>query len=137
MQRQIRNLEDDDLPQTARRQIIDRIGHLEAAINAKQVMAEAMSAEESSRAVRPEDIYRALETLPLADRLGDLPQAAVRRLYDALDLKIHYHPGDRAIDLDVTLARAIPGCEPPDPDGRALLVCLVPRVGFEPTLSEV
>ena len=80
-------------------------------------------------------VETALANLP---GLAGLPQRAIRRLYDALDLQIRYHPGDRTLDIELTLTTAIGRIDTLAGDhGIAVQVCSVPPVGFEPTLSEV
>jgi hypothetical protein len=58
-----------------------------------------------------------------------MPQAALRRLYDAIDLHIRYQPGDRAVDIEITLTSGIgdiSALAPPDDRvGPASQVCSV------------
>ena len=82
----------------------------------------------------------ALARLPeVADNLADRPQPALRLLYDALNIKIQYQPGEHAVEVEITLTDAIGDTAtlaPPDqPVGPASQVCSVPPVGFEPTLN--
>ncbi|WP_203935325.1 recombinase family protein, partial [Virgisporangium ochraceum] len=108
LNRQILNLETDDLTSTARTQIVARIGDLETAITARKDAAAVLRAEHDQRPQDIEDIESALQRLPeLGEQLRDLPQRTVRRLYDALDLRISYDPADRTLDIELTLTAAI------------------------------
>jgi hypothetical protein len=116
LQRQVLNLEADDITPAARRQITTRIGELETAITRRQADAEQVRAELDSLPPDIDETTEALTRLPqIADRLGDLPQAALRRLYDALDLQIRYQPADHAVDIEITLTDAIGDINPPAP----------------------
>jgi hypothetical protein len=93
----------------------------------------------AASAATDQAVERALANLPeLAERLADLPQRAIRRLYDALDLQVRYHPKDRTLDIELTLTAAIGSIGVLAVDHQLpVQVCSVPPVGFEPTLSEV
>jgi hypothetical protein len=128
LNRQILNLETDDLTPTARTQIVSRIGDLETAITTRRDAAAILRAEHDQRPQGIEDIESALQRLPdLGEQLRDLPQRTVRRLYDALDLRISYDPGDRTLDIELTLTAAIGQITTIEDD--QVRVCSVPPAG--------
>ena len=140
LQRQVLNLEADDITPAARRQITTRIAELETAIGQRQADADHLRAELDSLPPDIDQTTAALARLPeVADNLADRPQPALRLLYDVLNIKIQYQPGEHAVDVEITLTDAIGDTTtlaPPDqPVGPASQVCSVPPVGFEPTLN--
>lgn len=139
LQRQVLNLEADDLTPAARRQITTRLGELETNITRRQAAAETLRADVGQSPPDVDETTEALARLPqLAEHLTDLPQPALRRLYDALNLQISYQPAERILDVQITLIGVIADISamaPADhPAGPAVQVCSVPPVGFEPTL---
>jgi site-specific DNA recombinase len=137
LQRQILNLEADDITPAARRQVTTRIGELETDITKRQATAEALRDELDQLPPDIDQTTEALARLPqLAEHLADMPQPALRRLYDALDLQIRYQPTERILDVQITLTDAIADISPLAPPdhrmGPASQVCSVPPAGFEP-----
>jgi hypothetical protein len=65
-----------------------------------------------------------------------MPQPALRRLYESLDLQIRYQLVERVLDVQITLTDAIGDpneLAPPDHKvGPASQVCSVPPAGLEP-----
>jgi CheY-like chemotaxis protein len=137
LQRQIINLEADDITTTLRRQITARIADLDSQIATRQTAADALCRERDDVPQDIDETADALARLPhLAAHLADMPQPALRRLYDALDLQINYQPAERAVDVQITLTDAItdtttlaPSDQPVGPEAQ---VCSVPPAGFEP-----
>jgi hypothetical protein len=116
------------------------MGELEAAIARRQADAEQLRAELDSLPPDADETTEALTRLPqVAEGLADMPRAMLRKLYDAIDLHIRYQPGDRAVDIEITLTDGIgdiTALAPPEHRvGPASQVCSVPPVGFEPTLN--
>jgi hypothetical protein len=74
------------------------MGELEATITRRQADAEQLRAELDSLPPDADETTEALTGPPrIADGLADMPQAALRRLYDAIDLHIRYQPGDCSV----------------------------------------
>jgi hypothetical protein len=139
LQRQVLNLEADDITPAARRQITTRMAELEATVTRRQADADQARAELDSLPPDIDETSQALARLPqLADGLADLPQGDLRGLYNALDVRVMYQPVDRAIDIEITLTDAIgdiSALAPPDNRvGPASQFCSVPPAGFEPAL---
>jgi site-specific DNA recombinase len=137
LQRQVLNLEADDITPAARCQITTRMAELEATIMRRQADADQARAELDSLPPDIDETSQALARLPeLADGIADLPQGDLRRLYNALDVRVMYQPVDRAIDIEITLTDAIGDISAlPPPDNRmgpASQFCSVPPAGFEP-----
>jgi hypothetical protein len=105
LHRQILNLEDEHLSAAARRQIADRIGEIEAGLVTHRATADQLHGCDEPEAHDPDEITAALVRLPqLAVGLSDMPEPALRHLYESLDLLLRYHPDDRSIAVQVTLA---------------------------------
>ncbi|MDP9799013.1 DNA invertase Pin-like site-specific DNA recombinase [Catenuloplanes nepalensis] len=136
-QRQVLNLEADDITPAARRHIATRIGELEDMITRRQAEANQAEAELSAAPPDLDDITAALNRLPeLADTLVGRPPEDLHPLYEAFDVQVRYYPEDRVADVEIILADA-PGLElpPPTPTGRpqpASYIRSVPPAGFEP-----
>lgn len=134
LQRQVLNLEADDITPVARRQIATRIGELETAITRHQADAERARAATASTPSDVDEIVHALaRLLHLADRIADLPQAELHRLYDALNLQVRYQSAERVIDVEITPTSGIAGTKQSAPSGKPVgplsQVCSVPRRG--------
>ena len=138
LNRQVMNLEADDITPTVRRHITTRIGDLESDLGDRQKSADTLRAELDRLPPDINETVAAFAHLPdIAGHLADLPQPALRRLYDALGLQITYQPEQRSLEVEITLTAGINGPKASAPAdnrmGLASQVCSVPPVGFEPT----
>src|SRR5690606_28695086 len=97
------------------------------------------SGADDTPAQDPDDIATALAQLPeLAGELKDMPEHALRELFESLGLTITYLPGERALDIHITLAGGTEAgtnaTTPPDGPAGSVQTCSVPPAGFEPAL---
>lgn len=85
----------------------------------------------------PEEIVAALARLPvLSGELKDMPEPALRALFESLGLTITYIPGKRAFDIQITLADGSDGTDngedrndPAGWTGGSVQTCSVPPPG--------
>ena len=104
LERQLLNLEADDVTSALRRHIARRVDELEAAIGARREQLDATDPGSPTEAPRLADVAPLLDRLPiLADRLDSVPQAKLRPLFDAMQLDVVYQPADSAVDISLTL----------------------------------
>lgn len=109
IQRQVLNLEDDDLSPEARRHITVRIRQLEASITQHQDHAATIRDQLAEQPATIDEITDLLRHLSqLADELPRQTHDQLRALYDALELRVQYQPDDDAIDIDITVADVPP-----------------------------
>jgi DNA invertase Pin-like site-specific DNA recombinase len=137
LQRQIINLEDDQLPAVARKQIAARIGQLEADITTHRDIADQLRdpGGDDTAHQDPDEIAAALARLPeLARDLKDMPEPELRALFESLGLTITYRPGERVLDIQITLTdeasggagSGTNGTTPPDGPAGPTKTCSVP-----------
>ena len=110
LQRRLRNqllaLEDDDLSPEARRHITRRIAELEQAIGDHEASLARLHGELDIPMLAMDALARPLARLPVfGERLRELPQRELRRLFDSLDLTITYDHKRRVGCVTITLAR--------------------------------
>jgi site-specific DNA recombinase len=105
LDRQIRNLEDDDVSAEFRRRVAARVTTLEHDLAARQDTLRKLHAEiDATPSLNAAAVERLLAAMPLlADALPQLPQADLRRVFDSLDLRCVYDPAAHAVDLAITL----------------------------------
>ncbi len=125
LDRQIRNLEDDDVSAEFRRRVAARVTTLEHDLAARHDTLRKLHAEiDATPTPNAANVGRLLAALPLlADALPELPPADLRRVFDSLDLRCVYDPAAHALDLTITLVGS------PDDDAQ---VWDVPPAGLEP-----
>jgi hypothetical protein len=110
LERRLRNqvlaLDDDEMPQVARRQIGSRIAELEHAIGDHQASLAKLHAELDAAPPDAGIVADLLDRLPVfGERLGELSRAELRRPFDSLDLMVTYHPRQHTAQVSITLAR--------------------------------
>jgi hypothetical protein len=123
LDRQVCNLESDEVTPLLRRRVAARIAELEEAIAERQTRLAALDAETVAGPVSYAAVASLLDRLPiLGHRLADAPDAELRTLYEALQLKLTYHPAEQQGD-DSAQVRAED--------------CFVPPGGAGPVLRKV
>jgi site-specific DNA recombinase len=104
LDRQVLNLEANDLPPQARQRIIARIGELEAELARAQA---SLARLHGQAAAAPPDVHTVREllaTFPLkGDELRELPFSDLRDLFASLDLMAHYDHQRHRVQVSVTL----------------------------------
>ncbi len=104
LNRQLVNLEADDVTAALRRRVAQRVAELEAAIAGRRERLVTLARESATEAHTLADVAPLLDRLPiLADRLAEAPQGELRALFDALQLDVVYQPADSTVDVAVTL----------------------------------
>ncbi len=132
LERQLLNLEADDVTPALRRHIARRVDELEAAIGARREHLGAIDPGSPTEAPRLADVAPLLDRLPiLADRIDSVPQAKLRPLFDAMQLDVVYQPADSAVDISLTLYDGGDSWRI-DTAGAASEDWLAPPAGFEP-----
>jgi hypothetical protein len=102
--RQIANLEAEEVTSALRRRIAARVAELEQAIEDRRQRRAALAEEVADAPPTAADLSRALDPLPvLADRLPDLPQPELRALFESLHLQIAFQPAEVAVGVEVVL----------------------------------
>ena len=130
LDRQVLNLEADEITQSLRRHIAERVTELEDAITERKQRLIALAGESATEPPALSDIASLLDGLPLfADRFAELPPSELRALFEIIQLELAFHPAGEAIDVGVTLSDHWESSilRQPAED------CMVPPVGLEPT----
>ena len=107
LRNQLLALEDDDLSPEARRHIARRMAELEQAIGDHEASLARLHGELDIPMLAMDALARPLARLPVfGERLRELPQRELRRLFDSLDLTITYHHHHHRMGrVTITLAR--------------------------------
>jgi len=88
-----------------RKRVTVRLTELEDAITERRDRLDGLQAEVAAEAPSLSELGPLLSRLPLlAERLETLPTASIRRLFDALQLKVTLQPAENAVDIELTLA---------------------------------
>jgi hypothetical protein len=104
LDRQLLNLEADDVTPALRRRVNQRVTQLEDAITERRQRLDVLATEAATEAPKLADVAPLLEHLPiLAEKLADMPHRELRALLDSLQLEIVYQPADTAVDVTLTL----------------------------------
>ena len=123
LDRQLLNLEADDITPSLRRRIAQRVDELEAAITDRRQRVAALGGQPVTGAPTFAHVAPLLDRLPLlADRLAQAPRAELRAMLERLQLEVVYQPAEHALDVSVTL---YDGDHPSQE-------CLAPPAGLEP-----
>ncbi len=105
LDRQVMNLEADEVTPGLRRRIAERVAALEEAITDRRTRLRDLAERSADETPVLSEVVPLLERLPLlADRLGDLDERELRALFDIVQLDVAFSPGDDAIDVNVTLS---------------------------------
>jgi hypothetical protein len=132
LDRQVLNLEADEITPSLRRLIADRVTELEDAMADRKQRLYALAEQFATEPLVLADVAPLLEQLPLlADRFAELPPSEQRALFEILQLEVTYQPSDNAIDVAVTLNDYWQSIDlRPIAEDK-----LVPPGGLEPTLT--
>ena len=104
LDRQVLNLEADDVTPALRRRVAERIAELEEAIAERRARLAGLDAEAAAAPPSFAEVAPLLDRLPiLAERIADAPETELRALFDALQLSVTYQPEDQALDVALTL----------------------------------
>ncbi len=104
LNRQLVNLEADDVTATLRRRVGQRVAELEDAIAERQERLVALARASATEAPALAVVAPLLDRLPvLATSLHTAPPGELRALFDALQLDIVFQSADSALDVAVTL----------------------------------
>jgi len=104
LDRQVLNLEADDVTPALRRRVAERIAELEEAITERRARLAGLDAEAAAAPPSFAEVAPLLDRLPiLAERIADAPETELRALFDALQLSVTYQPEDQALDVALTL----------------------------------
>ena len=104
LNRQLVNLEADDVTPALRRRVAQRVDELETAIAERRERLVALAQESATAAPTLAHVAPLLDRLPiLATSLDTAPQAELRALLDALQLDVVYQPTESAVDVAVTV----------------------------------
>ncbi len=106
LDKQILNLEADEITPSLRRRIAQRVAELEEAIAERRQRMIALADQSATEPPMLADVAPLLDRLPLlADRLVELDQSDLRVLFEVVQLEVAFHPDDDdAIDVGVTLS---------------------------------
>jgi site-specific DNA recombinase len=105
LRNQLLGLEDDDLKPEARRHITSRIAELEQAIADHEASLARLHDELDIPVAAMDVLAPSLDRLPVfGERLWELSQRELRRLFDSLDLMVTYDHRRRVGRVSITLA---------------------------------
>ena len=130
LDRQVCNLESDEVTPLLRRRVAARIAELEEAITERHARLAVLDAETEARPASFGEVAPLLDRLPiLGDGLADAPDAELRALFEALQLKLTFHPAEQALVVAFALWEDGQG-----DDSAPLRAedCSVPPAGLEP-----
>jgi DNA invertase Pin-like site-specific DNA recombinase len=131
LDRQVLNLEADEITPSLRRHIAQRVAELEDAITERRQQLVALAGEAVTEPPALADVATLLDQLPLfADRFAELPPSELRALFEIVQLELAFHPAGGAIDVGVMLS-----LDPPPDDcqcrGASSLRLIWPTVSAE------
>jgi site-specific DNA recombinase len=105
LDRQVLNLEADEITPGLRSHIAQRVAELEDAINERRRRLVALAGEAVTEPPVLADVESLLDLLPLfADRFAELPPSELRPLFEIVQLELAFHPAESAVDIAVTLS---------------------------------
>jgi DNA invertase Pin-like site-specific DNA recombinase len=105
LDRQVLNLEADEVTPSLRRRIAQRVAELEDAIAERRQRLVALAEQSAAEPPMLADVAPLLDRLPLlADGLDALDQSELRALFEVIQLEVAFHPDGDAIDVGVTLS---------------------------------